>query len=90
MKSLSISPDGSKILAVFSVNDYGGESQKNAFIAEYEFQSNDWVMSNYVPIYSGLNIANTIIWSLQKNKTVLFIEQVAAIPGNYLKIKIFD
>ena len=31
--------------------------QKNAFIAEYEFQSNDWVMSNYVPIYSGLNIA---------------------------------
>lgn len=47
-------------------------------------------MSNYVPIYSGINIANTIQWSLQKNKTVLILEQAAAIPGNYLKIKIFD
>ena len=90
MKSFSISPDGSKILAVFSVNDPPSTGQKNAFIAEYEFQSNDWVMSNFVPIYSGFNIQNTIIQSLQKNKTVLIIEQVAAIPGNYLKIKIFD
>ena len=90
MKSLSISPEGSKILAVFSVNEYDSQSQKNAFIAEYEFQSNDWVMSNFVPIYSGFNIQNTIQWSLQKNKTVLIIEQAAAIPGNYLKIKIFD
>jgi len=90
MKSFSISPDGSKILAVFSVNDPPRTGQKNAFIAEYEFQSNDWVMSNFVPIYSGFNIQNTIQWSLQKNKTVLIIEQVAAIPGDYLKIKIFD
>ena len=35
MESLSISPDGSKILAVFSVNEYNSQSQKNAFIAEY-------------------------------------------------------
>ena len=90
MKSLSISSDGSKIRAVFSVNDPPNTGQKNAFIAEYEFQSNDWVMSNFVPIYSGLNIQNNISRSLQKNKTVLIIEQAAAIPGNYLKIKIFD
>jgi len=90
MKSLSINPDGSKILAVFSVNEYGGQSQKNAFIAEYEFQSNNWVLSNFVPIYSGFNIGNTIYYSLQKNKTVLILEQAAAIPGDYLKIKIFD
>ena len=90
MKSLSLSNDGSKILAVFSVNEYGGQSQKNAFIAEYKFQSNNWVLSNYVPIYSGFNIQNTIYFSLQKNKTVLILEQAAAIPGDYIKIKIFD
>ena len=90
MKSLSISSDGSKILAVFSVNGAPFTGPKNAFIAEYEFQSNDWVMSNYVPIFSGLNIQNTLFWSLQKNKTVLILEQASAIPGDYIKIKIFD
>ena len=91
IKSFNISPDGSKILAVFfneKDNGVGNSRERTAYIAEYEFQSNDWVMSNLVPVFSG-EYQNTILWSLQKNKTVLIIEQAGGIPGNYLKIKIF-
>jgi len=94
IKSFNINSDGSKILAVFyneeDGHNYCYNCRRTAYIAEYEFQSNDWVMSNYVPIMNTYSSQTTIQWSLQKNKTVLIIEQAAGVPGNYLKIKIFD
>ena len=92
IESLDISSDGSKIISVVykqrDGHQYCYDCVRNAYIVEYELQSNKWVTSNYTPIFSTSGENNSIAAASIKNKTIVIIENIQ--NKSILKIKIFN
>jgi len=92
IESLDISSDGSKIISVIykhrDGHQYCYDCVRSAYIVEYELQSNKWVTSNYIPIFSTSGESNSIGAVSIKNKTIVIIENIQ--NKLILKIKIFN